>query len=131
MPARDQVTVFGFACTQTETLMPLPIWLAHRLARRLSEVRRDGTIPYLLPDGKTQVAVEFRDRDPYRIHSVTILAAQRDAASASAARLKRDIGNSLSPRPLPTSAGARIATRESMSIPMVSSSAEGQRRIPA
>jgi S-adenosylmethionine synthetase len=91
IPARDQVTVFGFACTQTEILMPLPIWLAHRLARRLTEVRRDGTIPYLLPDGKTQVAVEFRDREPFRIHSVTILATQRDAASASAERLTRDI----------------------------------------
>jgi S-adenosylmethionine synthetase len=91
VPARDQVTVFGFACTQTDSLMPLPIWLAHRLARRLSEVRRAGSLPYLLPDGKTQVAVEFRDRQPRRIHSVTILAAQRDADSAPAARLRTDI----------------------------------------
>jgi S-adenosylmethionine synthetase len=91
VPARDQVTVFGFACTQTESLMPLPIWLAHRLARRLTEVRRDGTLPYLLPDGKTQVAVEFHDRQPSRIHSVTILAAQQDATSAAPARLRDDI----------------------------------------
>jgi S-adenosylmethionine synthetase len=91
VPARDQVTVFGFACTQTESLMPLPIWLAHRLARRLSDVRRDGTLPYLLPDGKTQVAVEFHDRQPHRIYSVTILAAQRDAKSPTVARLRDDI----------------------------------------
>jgi S-adenosylmethionine synthetase len=90
IPARDQVTLFGFACTQTENLMPLPIWLAHRLARRLSEVRRDRTIPYLMPDGKTQVAVEFQDRRPSRIFSVTVLAAQLDA-SVSAERLRRDI----------------------------------------
>jgi S-adenosylmethionine synthetase len=91
IPARDQVTVFGFACTQTESLMPLPIWLAHRLARRLSEVRRDGSLPYLLPDGKTQVAVEFHDRQPRRIYSVTLLAAQRDAESATTTRLRDDI----------------------------------------
>jgi S-adenosylmethionine synthetase len=89
IPARDQVTVFGFACDQTSSLMPLPIWLAHRLARRLTDVRRDGSIPYLLPDGKTQVAVEFRDRRPTRIHSVTILTAHREAGEA--ARVRRDI----------------------------------------
>jgi S-adenosylmethionine synthetase len=91
IPARDQVTVFGFACTQTDSLLPLPIWLAHRLARRLTEVRRADAIPYLLPDGKTQVAVEFRDRQPSRIHSVTILTTQRDPAAASAERLRNDI----------------------------------------
>jgi S-adenosylmethionine synthetase len=91
IPARDQVTVFGFACNQTEALMPLPIWLAHRLARRLTDVRRDRSVPYLLPDGKTQVAVEYRDRHPARIHSVTILSAQRDAAEASEDRVRRDI----------------------------------------
>jgi S-adenosylmethionine synthetase len=91
VPARDQVTVFGFACNQTESLMPLPIWLAHRLARRLSDARRDGSIAYLLPDGKTQVAVEFRDRRPLRIHGITVLATQRDVGSASPARLRDDI----------------------------------------
>jgi S-adenosylmethionine synthetase len=91
IPAHDQVTVFGFACRHTESLMPLPIWLAHRLARRLSEARRDGSIPYLVPDGKTQVAVSFRGRQPSRIHSLTILTAQQDAGSATAARLRSDI----------------------------------------
>jgi S-adenosylmethionine synthetase len=84
--------------------MPLPIWLAHGLARRLSEVRRDGTMPYLLPDGKTQVAVEFRDREPFRIHSVTILATQRAAAAVPAERLTRDIEELVV---VPTFAGER------------------------
>jgi S-adenosylmethionine synthetase len=91
IPARDQVTVFGFACTQTDVLMPLPIWLAHGLARRLTEARRSGALPYLLPDGKTQVAVEFRDRQPHRIHSVTILAAPSDAGAITAAQLQQDL----------------------------------------
>jgi S-adenosylmethionine synthetase len=91
VPARDQVTVFGYACTQTESQMPLPIWLAHRLARRLAEARRDRSMAYLLPDGKTQVAVEFRDRQPARIHSLTILTSQRDVGSASATQVQRDV----------------------------------------
>ncbi len=56
--------------------MPLPIWLAHQLARRLKEVRLQNILPYLTPDGKTQVGVEYRDRQPYRIHSITIIASQ-------------------------------------------------------
>ncbi|GAB4323257.1 MAG: methionine adenosyltransferase [Leptolyngbyaceae cyanobacterium] len=76
IPVRDQVTVFGFACTQTDAFMPLPIWLAHQLAKRLTAVRLNHTIPYLAPDGKTQVGVEYHDRKPHRIHSITILASQ-------------------------------------------------------
>ena len=76
IPVRNQVTVFGFACNQTPALMPLPIWLAHRLARNLTSVRLLKTLPYLAPDGKTQVGVEYRDRRPYRIHSITIIASQ-------------------------------------------------------
>lgn len=78
VPAKNQVTVFGFACTQTPALMPLPIWLAHRLARRLAEVRRQGLLPYLTPDGKTQVGVEYRDGRPSRIHGIAITAAQTE-----------------------------------------------------
>jgi S-adenosylmethionine synthetase len=73
---KNQVTVFGFACNQTPSLMPLPIWLSHKLARKITSVRLKKTLPYLAPDGTTQVGVEFRDRKPYRIHSITVVASQ-------------------------------------------------------
>lgn len=69
----DQVTLFGYACRQTPSLMPLPISLAHRLARQLAEARRSGRIASLAPDGKTQVAVEFRNRRPVRLHGITLV----------------------------------------------------------
>ena len=64
--ARNQVTVFGFACNQTAAFMPLPVWLAHRLARKLTAVRLQKTLTYLAPDGKTQVGVEYRAGRPSR-----------------------------------------------------------------
>jgi S-adenosylmethionine synthetase len=73
IPVRQQATVFGFACRQTETLMPLPIWLAHKLARQIIQVQKDKSLPYLSLDGKTQVGVEYRDRRPHRIHSLTLV----------------------------------------------------------
>lgn len=76
--AKDQVTVFGYACRHTAAFLPLPIWLAHRLVRRLSAVRLAGTLPFLGPDGKSQVGVEFHNRIPRRIHSLTLLASQQE-----------------------------------------------------
>lgn len=76
IPVKNQVTVFGFACNQTPAFMPLPIWLAHRLARRLTSVRLQKILSYLAPDGKTQVGVEYKNRKPCRIHSITVIASQ-------------------------------------------------------
>ncbi|MGA2025929.1 MAG: methionine adenosyltransferase [Syntrophobacteraceae bacterium] len=91
IPAGNQVTTFGFACRQNVAFMPLPIWLAHKLSRRMAEAAKEKILPYLCPEAKTDVGIEYRDRNPSRIHSITITASQKEAAKPALEKLRADI----------------------------------------
>ena len=87
--AGDQGIMFGYACDETSTLMPMPIFLAHRLAERLTQVRKDGTLPYLYPDGKTQVTVRYEDDKPVAVEKV--LVSTQHKADVEVAQIKDGI----------------------------------------
>ena len=87
--AGDQGMMFGYACNETPSLMPMPIDLAHRLTRRLTEVRKNGTLPWLRPDGKSQVTIEYRHGRPHRVD--TVLVSTQHAADVSNEEIRRSI----------------------------------------
>jgi S-adenosylmethionine synthetase len=91
VPGRQQATVFGYACNQTPALMPLPIWLAHRLADALDSPAVAKKLPYLIPDGETQVGIEYANGKPKRIHSINVVATQAADGNPDLQQLHEDL----------------------------------------
>lgn len=121
--ARHPATLFGYACTQTAALLPLPIFLAHKLARRVSSARLTRRLPYLRPDAKVQVGVEYRQRRPARIHSITVLASHVRDGLPPAAQLRADfLGQVIGPvfrdEPVQPDDGTRIFINPEGPVPL-------------
>ena len=87
--AGDQGMMFGFACDETDTLMPLPIYLAHNMSKRLTKIRKDGIVDYLRPDGKTQVTIEYEDDMPKRVETVVLSTQHSETVSMD--KLREDM----------------------------------------
>lgn len=99
--AGDQGMMFGFACNETEELMPMPIFIAHKLTKRLADVRKSKLIKYLLPDGKAQVTVEYENEDPKRIDTIVVSAQHKDNINLDV--VKKDILELVIQKVVPTS----------------------------
>jgi S-adenosylmethionine synthetase len=89
--ATHPVTVFGFACNHNDACIPLSLWAAHQLARRLDRLRHEETLPYLLPDGLSQVSIEYTHRRPHRVHTVTLITSHDIGKADSPAGISSDL----------------------------------------
>ena len=98
--------MFGYACKETKTLMPMPIYLAQRMSERLAKVRKDGTLPYLRPDGKTQVSVRYVDGAPVNVEKVVV--STQHAEDIDNATLRRDVTEQVI-KPVLADEGSRLA----------------------